>query len=129
MKRFVYLFLIGGFGYNRLERLWRGYSHWSMFFLGGFCFHLIGYIAALLRHRSCLVRAAACSAAVTAAEFLSGCLLNLRWKLGVWDYSRVIGNIRGQICLPYSILWGALSVLVAPLYRLLNRQLLKDSNR
>ncbi len=129
MKRFICLFVIGGVAYNRLERLWRGYSHWSMFLLGGLCFHLIGYVTALFRRRSCLVRAVACSAVVTAAEFLSGCLLNLRWKLGVWDYSRMFGNVRGQICLPYSVLWGALSLLVAPLYRLLNRRLLKGNNR
>jgi len=33
--------------------------------------------------------------------------------LGVrfWDYSRVPGNLRGRICLPFSLAWGVLAAL------------------
>lgn len=133
MKRkcmcFVSLFAIGGLGYNMIELLWRGHSHWSMFFLGGTCFHLIGRIGKRARRYGVLAVGAACSAAVTVAEFLSGCLLNLRWKLNVWDYSHMYGNIRGQVCLLYSVLWGGLGIVAAPLYRRINRRLLTGSNR
>ena len=27
-----------------------------------------------------------------------------------WDYSRVFGNLRGRICLPFSLIWGGLTV-------------------
>ncbi len=124
MKRFVTLFAVGGLCYNAIELLWRGYSHWSMFFLGGTCFHLIGKTGEKLRKRGLLAVAAGCAAAVTVAEFISGCLLNLRWKLNVWDYSRKFANVKGQVCLHYSVLWGALSVLALPLYRGLNDRLL-----
>jgi uncharacterized membrane protein len=31
--------------------------------------------------------------------------------LGVrfWDYSKVFGNLRGRICLPFSLIWGGLT--------------------
>lgn len=33
--------------------------------------------------------------------------------LGVrfWDYSRVLGNLRGRVCLPFTLIWGALTAL------------------
>lgn len=127
VKRFLCLFTIGGLGYNVIEWLWRGYSHWSMFFLGGTCFHVIGRIGERLRGRGALTVATACSAAVTAAEFLCGCLVNLRWKLNVWDYSRKFANLRGQVCLLYSVLWGCLSLFAVPLYRGVNRLLWRGS--
>ncbi len=133
MKRkwlcFTELFILGGAGYNLIELLWRGYSHWSMFFLGGTCFHLIGKIGARMRRRGWLAVGIACSAAVTAAEFVSGCFLNLRWKLNVWDYSHMFGNLYGQVCLLYSVLWGGLSLLALPLYNTLNCWLSRDNNR
>ena len=38
------LFLIGGSVYIGVEMLWRGYSHWSMFIVGGIAFLAIGGI-------------------------------------------------------------------------------------
>ena len=38
----LFLFLIGGFLYYSIEILWRGFSHWSMFILGGLCFIYAG---------------------------------------------------------------------------------------
>ena len=35
------LFLFGGIGYSFIEVLWRGFTHWSMFLLGGFCYLLM----------------------------------------------------------------------------------------
>lgn len=126
--RFVVLFVLGGAGYNLLECLWRGHTHWSMFFLGGSCFHLIGKIGEQLHRRSAWMVGTVCSAAVTFAEFLSGCLLNLHWKLNVWDYSCMPANLYGQICLLYSVLWGLLSLPVVLLYRCLNRALFRRTS-
>ena len=128
MKRFVCLFAFGGAAYVLLERLWRGYSHWTMFLLGGTCFHLIGRLAGRLQNCRCVTRAIACSAAITAAEYISGCFLNVRCKLNVWDYSKQFANIRGQVCLLYSLLWGALSLPAAWIYCRLERRLLKGSS-
>lgn len=117
------LFLIGGFGYVLLELLWRGRSHWSMFAVGGLCFRLIGGIGERLRRVSWPVRGAACAAAVTAVEFISGCVVNLWWGLGVWDYSRMRYHLKGQVCLTYSLLWMLLSLAVCPFYALCRRLL------
>ena len=38
------LFLIGGLVYAWIEILWRGYTHWSMFVLGGICFIIMGLL-------------------------------------------------------------------------------------
>ena len=40
----AFLFLIGGALYYVIEILWRGYSHWSMFILGGICFVIMGLL-------------------------------------------------------------------------------------
>ncbi len=122
MKNFTRLFCIGGGAYNLIEILWRGHSHWSMFLVGGTCFHLIGTIGKRLHRHGPFVIGAACSAAVTAVEYVSGCVLNRRLKLGVWDYSKLPANLNGQVCLLYSALWGGLSLLALPVYRRLNEK-------
>ncbi len=117
MKRFIKLFCIGGTAYLLLEWLWRGRSHPSMFVVGGTCFHLIGGIGNRLWHKSRCLAALVCSVAVTAVEYLSGCLINLRLRWNVWDYRHLPFNLHGQICLLYSILWGFLSFPAMSLYR------------
>lgn len=44
--------------------------------------------------------------------------------LGVrfWDYSRVRGNLRGRVCVPFSIAWGILLALWLPWFQPLARQ-------
>ncbi len=122
MRKFIRLFCIGGVAYNVIEILWRGHSHWSMFLVGGTCFHLIGTIGTRLRRHGAFVIGAACSAAVTVVEYMSGCLFNLRLKLNVWDYSNMPANLNGQVCLLYSALWGGLSLLALPVYRILDKK-------
>ena len=41
---FMLLFNLGGFIYYMIEILTRGYSHWTMFLLGGLCFLIVGAI-------------------------------------------------------------------------------------
>ncbi len=43
--------------------------------------------------------------AVTAAEFLAGCIVNLWLGWNVWDYSHMPGNILGQVCPQFAGLW------------------------
>ena len=46
------LFLLGGGTYVGLEWLWRGFSHPSMFLLGGLCFRLIGLLRRIIESGS-----------------------------------------------------------------------------
>ena len=48
---------------------------------------------------------------MTALEFLTGCLVNLWLGWGVWDYSGLSGNILGQICPQYFLLWVPVSLV------------------
>ncbi len=122
LYRFTALFAVGGIGYNGLEVLWRGYSHWSMTILGGLCFHMIGRIYLRLFSRTKTGCCALCALAVTAAEFVTGCVVNRLCRMQVWDYSGLSGNLLGQVCIWYTLLWGLLSLpagwLYARLYRL-----------
>lgn len=106
------LFGIGGLLYYLIEILWRGYSHWTMFLLGGFCFVLIGLINEIFTFQIPLAKQMLISTVIiTVAEFVCGCIVNLWLKWNVWDYSELPMNILGQICAPYSILWFFLSFI------------------
>ena len=117
------LFVIGGLTYTIIELLWRRRTHPSMFLVGGACFQLMGGIHTRYRRLPLLLRCGLCALAVTAVEFVSGCILNRWLKLGVWDYSKMRCNLLGQVCLLYSVLWMLLSIPAAPLYRWCRRWL------
>ena len=102
-------FAFGGAVYGAVETLWRGHTHPTMLFVGGFCFFVMYRIN--LKMRPNAIRAAFIGGAViTSAELLSGCVLNLWLGLNVWDYSGLRFNLAGQICLLYSFFWMLLSV-------------------
>lgn len=109
LKYFI-LFSLGGIFYIIIELLWRGYSHWSMFILGGMCFVLIGVINEFYTFDIPLfIQMLIGAFIITALEFITGCIVNLWLGLDVWDYYDMPMNILGQICLPYTILWFLLS--------------------
>lgn len=104
------LFSVGGTIYIMIEMLWRGYSHWSMFIVGGLCFVLIGLINEYYSYDIPLIWQMMIGACiVTVVEFVNGCIINLWLGLNVWDYSDMPFNIWGQVCLPYMVLWSLLS--------------------
>ncbi len=106
------LFGLGGIFYVIIELLWRGNSHWSMFVLGGLCFLIIGLINEQSRGKIPLVLQMSISAVIiTALEFVTGYILNIKLDMNVWNYSDLPYNIMGQVCLLYTILWFFLSLL------------------
>ncbi len=111
------LFLLGGTVYVLIELCWRRRSHPSMFVVGGLCFGIIGKIYAAFAARTLWVRCTLSALAVTAVEFVSGCLLNLHLKCAVWDYTDKRCNLLGQVCLLYTVLWGLLSIPAGALYQ------------
>lgn len=116
------LFILGGLLYNLIEVIWRGRTHWSMFLVGGTCFQFIGRIYRTFKHSRLILRCLLSSVAVTAIEFVSGCLFNLHWKMRVWDYTDLPLNIAGQVCLLYSVFWAALSIPAGWLHRLCDQK-------
>jgi len=107
MKRIITLWALLGAAYVALEVLFRGYSHPSMFIVGGLCGVLVGALnqAPGFYKAPVVLQAAAGAAVVLAVEFLSGCVLNLWLCLDVWDYSGLPGNVLGQICPAFGLLW------------------------
>lgn len=106
------LFLIGGWLYYCIELMWRGHSHWTMAVVGGICFVIIGGLNDYLPWEMPIWQQAGIGALfVTAMELVVGVPLNLMLGLHIWDYSNVPFNFLGQICLPFSLLWVAMSVL------------------
>ena len=99
-----YLFMIGGATYLFMEVTFRGYSHISMFVVGGLCFILIGLINELTT-LSITTQMLLSAGIITMLEYISGCILNLGLGLNVWDYSNMPYNLNGQICLIFSVLW------------------------
>lgn len=104
------LFGVGGMTYNIVELIFRGYTHWTMFIVGGFCFIAVGMINEILSWETpfilqCIIG----GMIITSVEFISGCIINLWLGLGVWDYSNMPFNILGQICLPFTFLWILIS--------------------
>lgn len=108
IKYFI-LLLIGGVAYYCIEILARGFSHWTMFFVGGICFILIGIINEITPKMPLIHQMILSAVIITAIEFISGCVLNLWLGLGIWDYSENFGNILGQICPKHTVYWFLLS--------------------
>ena len=105
---FFLVTILGGLLYAGLELLWRGWTHWTMVLCGGLCFTLMYLISTVDIPR--LQKYILSAASITAVEFLSGCLINLRLGWAVWDYSDLPYNLLGQICPQFLLLWFALSV-------------------
>lgn len=114
MKRYhkeIILWLIGGLLYMGVELMWRGYSHWTMFVLGGICFVLLGRINEVIPWNMPLWQQVLIGTAIiTSLEFITGCIVNLWLGWNVWDYSNIPLNFFGQICLPYMFLWIPISL-------------------
>lgn len=110
LLKYAVLFIVGGAVYCGIEMLWRGHTHWTMFIVGGISFIFCGSINEIfdwdmLIWKQMLI----CAAGITAIEFISGIIINIIFKLNVWDYSNLPLNVMGQVCLLYSFLWFILS--------------------
>lgn len=110
--KYPVLFATGGTIYIFLEILWRGYTHVTMFFLGGLCFVLIGLINenSVTLNLPLLIQQIISCFIITALELLFGLIFNVWLGFNIWDYSQIKYNFMGQICLRYSILWFLLSL-------------------
>lgn len=111
--KYAVLFFFGGLVYYLIEILWRGYSHWTMIILGGLCFVVVGLINNILPWNMVIELQALIGAVlITSLEFVVGLIVNVNLGWDIWDYSNVPFNFLGQICLPFSLLWYALSIVV-----------------
>ena len=107
--KYLLFFHIGGCLYYYIEILYRGWSHWSMYVLGGICFL---FITLQRKHpflsQSIVRQVLRCDFFVICGEFITGCMVNLWQGWAVWDYIERPMNLMGQICLPLAFVFAGL---------------------
>ena len=101
--RFSSFFYLGFLLYPLIEVIWRGRTHLSMAFLGGLSAVAIVFIDSQMKRGFFLQKAALSALVITQMEWIFGVILNLKMKLGIWDYSGLPFNLLGQVCLLFSL--------------------------
>ena len=112
LSEYLFLGTLGGTLYYTFEVIFRGFSHWSMFLLGGLCLIFFaqqgmwtGWDAPLWK------QVGWCVIFVTACEFITGIFVNKIMGWAVWDYTDQPFQLMGQICLPFAVIFSGLCVL------------------
>lgn len=110
--KYIFLFVLGGIAYIEIEILWRGRSHFSMFILGGMIFLYAGIQNGFESWDKPLwLQILQVESIILLSEFVTECIVNLWLGLNVWDYSSLPLNFKGQICLPYALLFLPLALV------------------
>jgi len=106
---YSFLWVLGGTLYYTFEMIFRGFSHWSMFILGGICMVFFAWQGRSEQFSKPLwIQVLRCTIFVTACEFITGLIVNKWLKLDVWDYSDQPFQLFGQICLPFAVIFSGL---------------------
>lgn len=112
LLEYGFLWLVGGSFYYSFEMVFRGFSHWSMFVLGGVCLMFIAYQGRAVNWQEPLWKQIIrCTLFVIASEFITGIIVNKWFQLAVWDYSDQPFQLFGQICLPFAVIFSGLCAL------------------
>lgn len=114
------VFVFGAAGYYLLEVLWRGHSHWSMAAAGGISLLMLMKAFRKLKNAPHYFKAIIGGGIITGVELIFGIVFNIMLGMSVWDYSAVPGNILGQICPVYSVLWCGVSFIVSVFEKMLS---------
>ncbi len=109
-KEYSLVYAVGAVGYSAIELLWRGWTHWSMTLTGGACFLGFHLLNGRFSDEALCFRCLRGCWLITAIEFCVGCVVNLWLHLQVWDYSKLRGNLFGQVCPLYTVLWFFLCI-------------------
>ena len=107
-RHWVVIWFALGAVYLVMEGVWRmGWTHIAMLPVGGLCGLCVGAMNQSPRfyRRPMWVQCLAGAAAILVIELAAGLVINRWLGLGVWDYSHHPGNVLGQICLQYGVLW------------------------
>jgi uncharacterized membrane protein len=127
IKKNLILFFAMGALYMVLEGLWRGWTNISMLAVGGLCGFFIGKMNdGFGSNKTILEKCLIGMIIILTIEFISGMVLNIYFHLGIWDYSNIWGNLFGQICVPYAILWFLMVPFVIYVYNYLKYFLFQE---
>lgn len=111
ISKYLFLWALGGTLYYSFEMLFRGFSHWSMFFLGGICLAFFEFQGNSVHWKDPMwIQVIRCTVFIVACEFITGIIVNKWMNWQVWDYSDQPYQLFGQICLPFATLFSGLAV-------------------
>lgn len=112
LSEYLFIWALGGSLYYTFELVFRGFSHWSMFVLGGICMVFFTVQGQMLHWQDPLwwqiLRG---TIFITAMEFITGIIVNKWMHLQVWDYTDQPFQLFGQICLPFALIFSGLCAL------------------
>ena len=112
LSEYLFIWALGGSLYYTFERVFRGFSHWSMFVLGGICMVFFTVQGQMLHWQDPLWRQILRGTIfITAMEFITGIIVNKWMHLQVWDYTDQPFQLFGQICLPFALIFSGLCAL------------------
>lgn len=124
VSEYIFLWALGGSIYYLLEIGLRGFSHWSMFILGGLALCFCTFQGEAMQWSEPLwIQVIRGITFVTSLEFMTGIIVNKYLKIGVWDYSDQPFNLWGQICVPFMILFSGLLVIAIWLGEMISQKL------
>ena len=112
----AFIFFFSGTCYITLEVLFRGYTDFSMWILGGIC----GVIIAGVNNNIFLssetpfeIQVAFCSACCVFGELIAGLIVNQDFH--VWDYREMFGTFAGgQLNIYFVFLWIGICTFAIP---------------
>ena len=108
----MFLMAAGGSLYYLIEIGFRGYSHWTMFMLGGLALTFCSFQGEVMHWSEPLwLQIFRAVLFLTSLEFTTGIICNKWLKIGIWDYRDQSFQLWGQICLPFIVLFSGLLML------------------
>ena len=112
ISEILLIWTLGGAVYYTIEMVTRGFSHWSMFVLGGLALCFCTFQGqAMIWTEPLWIQVIRAVVFVTSLEFITGMIVNKWFHLEVWDYSDQPLELWGQICVPFMILFSGLIVI------------------
>ena len=112
LSEYLFIWALGGSLYYTFELVFRGFSHWSMFVLGGICMVFFTVQGQMLHWQDPLWRQILRGTIfITSMEFITGIIVNKWLHLQVWDYTDQPFQLFGQICLPFAVIFSGLCAL------------------
>jgi uncharacterized membrane protein len=112
LLEYGFLGILGGSIYYMIEMIFRGFSHISMFILGGICMMFFAFQGRAVKWKESLLKQSLRSTIfILCGEFITGLIVNKHLNLQVWDYTDMPFQLFGQICLPFAIIFYCLSIL------------------
>ena len=111
-SQFLFFLTTGGCIYYAVEILFRGFSHWTMFLLGGICF-LFFYMQGIATgwREALWIQTLRATIFVVSMEFITGIIVNKYLAMNVWDYENMPFHVFGQICLPFAVIFSGLCAM------------------